>query len=96
MATINIYANYGVLAAEKRIVYTYGAEHAHATCSDKLTVEIPSGWELLEASLGEVVKSPWGWNYEINEVLGGNKYPHFIAKDKDMNTRRFKLKEIEA
>ena len=30
MQTIEIYKNYGVLAAEKRNVYTFGAEHPHA------------------------------------------------------------------
>lgn len=41
---IKIYCNYGVLAAEKRNVYTYGAPEATATCWDEITVEIPEGW----------------------------------------------------
>ena len=40
MQTLEIYANYGVLTAEKRTVYTYGAEHPYATCSDKMTVVV--------------------------------------------------------
>lgn len=39
--SIEIYKNYGCLAAEKRNLYTYGAPHATAVCSDKMTVEIP-------------------------------------------------------
>ena len=38
--------------------------------------------------------SPWGWDYEINEVLQGNEYPCFRAYDKGMNMRVFRLEEI--
>lgn len=96
MKTIEIYCNYGVLAAEKRNIYTFGAEHPHATCSDKMIVVVPDGWELYEAVSGDLaVTAPWGWNYEINDVLAGDEYPHFIAVDKDGKERRFMLKIIE-
>ena len=72
--TIEIYCNYGVLAAEKRHVYTYGGQHMHATCSDKMTVIVPDGWELFENVMGTLmVEAPWGWTYEINEVLPGHE-----------------------
>ena len=96
MKTIEIYENYGCLAAEKRKVYTYGAEHATATCCEKITAEIPDGWELFENTMGQkMVKAPWGWEYGINEVLKGNERPEFCAMDKNGNLKRFALKVIE-
>lgn len=95
MKTIEIYCNYGVLAAEKRNVYTYGAEHPHATCSDKMTVAVPEGWQVYQNQMGQtMVTAPWGWDYEINEVLKGNEYPYFRAYDKDMEMKVFKLEEV--
>ena len=81
--TIELYKNYGCLAAEKRVVYTYGAEAETATCSEVIQAKIPEGWELYETSLGDkMVQAPWGWNYGINEVLSGNEHPCFFALDK--------------
>lgn len=92
MKTIEIYRNYGVLAAEKRNVYTHAAEHEHATCSDKLTVEIPEGWDLWENDYGmEMVTAPWGWNYTIDDVLAGNENPAFVVVDKDDKMHRILL-----
>ena len=83
MKTIEIYANYGVLAAEKRNVYTFGAEHPHATCSDKMTVVVPDGWEIYQNEVwNTMVMTPTGWNYEINDVLGNvNGRPAFQVMD---------------
>lgn len=93
MKTIKIYENYGVLGAEKRSVYTYGGQHARATCSDEMTVEIPDGWEAWENAMGEtIVTAPCGWNYEINEVLAGNERPEFMAMDKEMKMHHYKLR----
>lgn len=95
MKTIEIYCNYGVLAAEKRNVYTFGGEHPHATCSGKITVVVPEGWELYQNQMGQtVVAAPWGWDYDINDVLQGNEYPYFRAYDKNMNMKVFKLEEV--
>ena len=86
---IKIYCNYGVLAAEKRNIYTYGAPHVTATCYDEMMVEIPEGWEAHENNSGElIVTAPWGWDYDINEVLQGDKKPCFYALDKNMNGHR--------
>lgn len=93
--SIEIYRNYGCLAAEKRNLYTYGAPHATAVCSDKMTVEIPDGWTLSETvSGGVIVTAPWGWDYQINEVLAGNDVPVFIARDKDGRGHKRVLKII--
>lgn len=87
MKSIEIYCNYGVLAAEKRSVYTFGAEHLHATCSDKMTVVVPEGWELYQNEMGRaMVTAPWGWDYDINEVLTDiNGRAAFRALDKNMS-----------
>ena len=87
MKTIEIYCNYGVLAAEKRNVYTFGAEHPHATCSDKMMVVVPDGWELYQNQMGQtMVTAPWGWDYDINEVLTDIKgRAAFRALDKNMS-----------
>lgn len=96
METMEIFKNYGVLGAEKRNIYTYGGEHAHAVCSDKITVEIPEGWELWEDRMGrEKVTAPWGWDYEINDVLAGNERPEFLAHDKDMELHHYKLNVVQ-
>ena len=83
MKTIEIYCNYGVLAAEKRKVYTYGEQHPMATCSDVMTVFVPDKWELYENQAGELcVTAPWKWNYEIKELLSDlNGRPVFKALD---------------
>lgn len=87
MNTIEIYCNYGVLAAEKRNVYTFGAEHPHATCSGKMTVAVPEGWELYRNQMDQtMITAPWGWNYDINEVLTDiNGRAALRALDKNMD-----------
>ena len=93
---IKIYCNYGVLSAERRNVYTYGAPHSAATCWDEMTVEIPEDWEAFEDAIGNLmVTAPWGWNYEINEVLSGNKNPCFYALDDNMDGHRQYLKVVD-
>lgn len=93
---INIYCNYGVLAAEKRNIYTYGAPHDAATCYDEMTVEIPEEWEAYENNAGDLmVTAPWGWSYSINEALQGNEKPCFYALDKNMNGHRYYLKSVD-
>lgn len=89
MKTIDIYCNYGVLGAEKRNVYTYGEPHFRGTYSDEMTVIVPDGWELYGTiSGGAGVTAPWGWDYEINEILSDvNGHPAFIALDKNGRPR---------
>ena len=95
MTRINIFRNYGVLAAEKRNIYTYGGASESATCADEITVELPEGWELSENYIGDpLLVAPWRTCYLVNVVLGGDKYPHIIVRDPDFNLRRFELKEI--
>lgn len=93
--TIEIYCNYGVLGKEKRNVYTYGQQSSTAVCSDKITVEIPDGWEPYETETGETfLQAPWGYQYEINEVLEGKEKPYFYAIDKEGKGHRSELKIV--
>lgn len=93
---IEIYKNYGVLGAEKRNKYTYGLEHPRATCSDQLIVEIPKDWELWENQMGQKkVTSPWGWVYDINDVLAGDENPIFSAVDDKMQKQIVALKILK-
>ena len=95
MSTIHIYCNYGVLAAEKRNIYSYGAPDKTATCWDEMIVKIPEGWELSKNEAGEMLLiAPWGWSYNPNEVLSGNKRPEFRAMDPNMDLKIFELEEV--
>lgn len=96
MQKIEIFCNYGVLAAEKRNVYTWGGQHEQATCSDKLTVSVPDDWKLYENAAGTtMVRAPWGECYEINEILQGNLQPCFYALDGEMKGHRVFLDVVE-
>ena len=42
-----------------------------------------------------MVTAPWGWDYDINEVLSGDKFPGFSAVDKDGREYIRTLKAID-
>ena len=95
MEKIKIYANYGVLAHEKQTIYTYGAEHPHATYSETMEVEIPEGFEVSESVTGKPLITPPGcdYTYEINEILSHRAdEPIFLWVDQDKKTHWKKLK----
>lgn len=97
MKEFKIYCNYGVLAAEKRNVYTYGSQHPTATCSDEMMVRLPENdvFTLFENTSGDLmVESEWGFQYEINEVLQGNEKPCFYAVDHNGKGHRIYLEEV--
>ncbi len=92
MMTINIFKNYGCLAAEKRLVYTYGAPEATAACSDKMTVKVPDDWETYRNNFGEdILVSPWGKRYRVHDVLCGDKHPCFRTFG---NGERIRIEEV--
>lgn len=98
MNEFTIYRNYGVLRAEKRNVYTYGAPHLSGVCSDELKVKLPDDcdWKLFENNFGQtMIETPWGWAYNLNEVLQGNESPCLYALDKDQKAHRVELVIIE-
>lgn len=92
--TFPIYRNYGVLGAEKRNVYTYGREHPAGVCTDEMKVRLPENnyFEIYTTiSGGLAVSSAWGWRYDIDDVLEGDKGPCFYALDKGENGHRVYL-----
>ena len=93
-----ILCNYGCLAAEKRNVYTYGAQHCTAVCSDKMVVKLPENdwFGIYETAMGGLaVESACGWYYDINEILRGNEKPSFFAIDEAGKGHTVKLKIVE-
>lgn len=93
--TFDIYCNYGCLAAEKRNVYTYGAQHPTATCSDRITVKLPANdyFNIFETVSGDLaVETSWGFDYDLNDVLQGNETPCLYAVDREGKGHRVKLK----
>lgn len=94
MNKFKAYRNYGVLGAEKRVIYTAIQSHPRAVTSEEISVTIPKkcGWELYEAVYGNMcVKAPWGWSYDLSEVICGKDYPYFEAMDPNMNLKRVRL-----
>lgn len=92
--TFSIYRNYGVLGAEKRNVYTYWDNHPFGDCADEMNVRLPENnyFEIYTTiSGGLAVSSAWGWRYDIDDVLEGDKGPCFYALDKDGNGHRVYL-----
>lgn len=68
-----IYANYGMLAAEKRCVYT--ENKTDATVSEPLDVIIPEKFAPYENEAGEIVVTLDGYKYLLREVLCGDEHP---------------------
>ena len=94
----NIFCNYGCLAAEKRNVYTYGAQHQTATCSDRITVKLPANdhFNIFETVSGEfAVETSWGLNYDLNDILQGSDNPCIYAVDREGKGHRVQLVKVE-
>lgn len=88
MKTLEIYRNFGVLAAEKRYIYTFGNPNPTAAAYDTLTVEIPDDWDVYKNAYGEtIVVAPSGQVYTPNEILIGNNAPEFCVVDKNLRQR---------
>lgn len=76
---MKIYRNYGVLGAEKRIVYTCDAPHCSAIVTDEIEVELPKGWKASKNIAGQtLVKNSRGLVFLMDEILGGSEYPCFF------------------
>lgn len=82
---IEIYKNYGCLAAEKRAVYTYNCPAGTAVCWDKMTVRTPKDWEESENEYKRPIFRPKGQEYwwEVNDLLHGSENPMFLYYGKD-------------
>lgn len=93
--TITIYRNYGVATAEKRQIYTHGGPHPNAVCSDRLTVLLPEHWSICKNAAGNtLITAPWEWNYEINDILAGDRKPCFQVFDHHRKKHIIYLEEI--
>lgn len=91
-----IYANYGVLGREKRVVYSYGVPMVEA--NDELIVELPENdsFSLYENIMGDLmVETAWGHCYRVNDVLQGKENPCFYALDRDAKGHRVNLNIVE-
>lgn len=71
MKTLEIYANYGVLAHEKKVIYTYPESKSSAKYSEKITVEIPESVKCSENYYGEILLEVPGshYTYLVRELL---------------------------
>lgn len=70
MKTISAYANYGVLAHEKQIIFTVSAPHPHADVSDRIIVTIPDGWGVADNDMwGKLIITPKGATYTADEII---------------------------
>ena len=46
--------------------------------------------------MGEIIlQAPWGWTYTVNEVLAGDKAPHFVALDPDGKKHSVELEIVK-
>ena len=95
METIKIYKNYGCLAAEKRSIYTYGAEQPTVICADEIVVKIPDGWKVVNSENDILLESPWGWTYNPNNLLHGNENPCFMGYDRNGRIFNIPLEVVE-
>lgn len=97
---VELYANYGCLSAEKRVLYSHGAPISTGTGFEKITVKIPNrfeddGWTREIAESGEeLLYSPWGFAYTWDMVLEGNSSPCIYAIDANGIGHRYRMTEF--
>lgn len=65
MKTMKMYASYGELAHEKKVVFSEG----HGDIYDTVIAELPEGWDYVELMFGHGLEAPWGEIYMINEAI---------------------------
>lgn len=81
MKIFDIYKNYGCLGADKRAVYTVITPDSTAKCYDRLTVEVPAGWDIWESTSGELCATiPDGIDFPtravpVRDILCGDERP---------------------
>lgn len=70
MTTIKGYANYGVLAHEKRTIFTVSTPDATATVNEEIEITLPDGWEASENNFGEtLINTPEGETYIASDII---------------------------
>lgn len=70
MEKIRGYANYGVLAHEKKPVFTISNTHAHTTVSEEIEITLPDKWGVGEDRLGrKLIITPDGEKYIADDII---------------------------
>lgn len=97
MTKFNGFANYGVLAHEKQVIFTALQPAGTATHSEKIEIELPEGFDCGYNAMQElVITAPNGQNYTANEILrsyGDNPVMVWYEGSKERRTK-CKFKEI--
>lgn len=86
-----IYANYGILAAEKRCIYT-AYRILDVPVSEALTVEIPDDLYYGKDEADIALLKIDGDVYALDTILAGDKRPCLIIPVVDRKTKRIPLK----
>ena len=93
--TFKAYKNYGVLTREKRNIFTAEMPADTAVTWEECTLQVPDNWELYRNAAGTLfVTSPWGENYMVNDILGGDKTPCFVVFHEGEGNKVVWLKEL--
>lgn len=76
MEKIRGYANYGVLAHEKKPVFTISNTSAYTTVNEEIEITLPDNWGVCENNFGrKLIVNPDGETYIADEIIssyGGN------------------------
>lgn len=90
MGKLTGYANYGVLAHEKQIIFTVDNKHPHAAVSDKIEMIIPDDFAVSASVSGDIlIDTPDGTTYSPKDIISswGDK-PALIWFDGERNHRQ--------
>lgn len=69
---LKAFANYGVLAHEKKVLFTADLPSGKATYSEEVEIMLPEGFDISENASGEqLITVPDGIIYLANEILNG-------------------------
>lgn len=98
--TIDVYVNYGCLAAEKVNIYTYSNPHPSAVCFDVVTVEIPSEFDARYNSYGSLIlRHPdFSYDYKVDELLDGDRHqiqPYFCFYCESGYLKKYRLQVLK-
>lgn len=97
MTTLKAYANYGVLAHEKKTLYTIGGSAETATYSEEVEVILPEGFEVDEnVAGGQLITVPGGETYLANEIFySSNGCPELSWYDSEQKVHRVKCQVVD-
>lgn len=93
---LKIYANYGVLASEKKAVYSYS--NPITEINDELYIEIPGGFKVYDStnSAEIILSTEDGYDYTVDELLKNvGDAPSFVYVGKDGGYRTIKCMVLQ-